>query len=79
MLAGNRLHENYFLDLFHVTSVIIKLMQKLNGNYKKKFEEGIAWNLKLTNIRDHFELIRKNMLGIEIAMDEYEAEAEDNG
>jgi len=37
ILARNKLHENYFLDLFQVTSVIIKLMQKLKNIYKKQF------------------------------------------
>jgi len=77
LLSKNKLHENYFLDLFQVTSVIIKLMQKLKNPYKKLFEDGIMWNLKLTNMRDHFELIRRSLLGIEIAMDEYEVSSED--
>ena len=37
-LDRNKLHSNYFLDLFQVTSVIIKLMQKLKEQYRKTFE-----------------------------------------
>lgn len=37
LLDKNKLHSNFFLDLFQVTSVIIKLMQKLKDQYKKTF------------------------------------------
>jgi hypothetical protein len=53
--------------LFQVTSVIIKLKHKTpNESFSKKIE----YYLNKTVMKEYFELVEKNLLGIEITMDE---------
>ena len=69
LLNRNKLHESYYLDMFQVTSVIIKLSKKTPV---KEFDDRIYFSLKKTtgmNMLEIFELLKKNLLGIEIRMD----------
>jgi len=61
--------------LFQVTSVIIKLKHKTPN---ESFYKRIDYNLNKNKIKEHFETIEKNLLGIEITMDEYEMSTDRN-
>lgn len=52
--------------MFQTTSVIVKLEKKTPD---PNFNERITWHIGKANIVEIFELLKRNLLGIEIRMD----------
>ena len=61
MLSKNKLHENYYLDILQVTTVIKKLETKTPV---VEFHQSINDYMSMENMTEYIHLLKDNLLGI---------------
>jgi hypothetical protein len=61
------------MNMFQATSVIVKLSKKATT---RDFDENITFYIKKYNMIEIIELLKKNLLGIEIKMEPLEESAD---